>query len=467
MADRKAQAPTANSDVERVLPASQESERYILGSILADPEHWSAYDNAGVEADDFHLESNRRILAAMIDLRSREEVVDRVTVTEELLKRGHLESVGGMGYMLDLDRDLPRPPSPAAYCKIVKEKAIQRNIIRLGHQMMEKAFLGEFNSAEILSVTNEQIQELSGKDTSGAGGKSPERIVMDYPGGLSAFLDPNLRRKGLPTGFPRLDEMTNGLHAGELTILGARPGVGKSAMALNIAQYLTMSPKQQRRVAIFSLEMTADSLITRLLCSQSRVDAHKFRAGFLNDEDRRKLQVALHKITEAPLVIYDRFGISMPEIAREVRRLTREEGCQLVILDYLQLVAVKRKGETRNLEISEMTRQLKIMAGECEIPIVVLSQLSRANEKRTGNAHEPILSDLRESGSIENDADNVFFLHREEMYRKDREDLKGLADLIIAKQRHGPLGKVPLTWLSFITRFVPRADPSDDVTQNT
>ncbi len=250
--------------------------------------------------------------------------------------------------------------------------------------------------------------------------------------------------------------MTSGMHAGVVIVLAARPSHGKTALALNIASHLTLTPALKKSVAVFSLEMSKSSLLGRLVCSHARVDAHKHRMGFLNAHEREKLQKSLSEVTDSHLRIYDQSGITMPEISKRIRRLAKEESLHLAIIDYLGLIGSHGRTENRNQEITVISRQFKMLASELEIPIIVLSQLSRANERR--GTPRPMLSDLRDSGSIEQDADIVAFIFREELYRRDREDLKGLADLIVAKQRNGPIGDVPLRFLSHLIRFENRAD---------
>jgi replicative DNA helicase len=251
--------------------------------------------------------------------------------------------------------------------------------------------------------------------------------------------------------------MTGGLHGGELLILAARPSMGKTALALNIAQHVATHPQMRKPVAVFSLEMSSASLLTRLLCSAARVDQHKFRAGYLNADERRKLQVALADLTESPLYLDDTAGVNLMDIHSKLRRMQAEHGLSLVVIDYLQLMSNRGRSENRNQEVSAISRGLKLMAKDLNVPFLVLSQLSRASETRIGD-HKPQLSDLRDSGSIEQDADLVAFIFREEVYKRDREDLRGLADLIVAKQRNGPIGNVPLRFLGQFTRFENRAE---------
>ncbi len=286
---------------------------------------------------------------------------------------------------------------------------------------------------------------------------SPASVVEKFPGGINAFLDPSQRLRGLSTGFAKFDEMTGGLNGGELFILAARPSMGKTALAMNIAQHVATHPSIRKPVAVFSLEMSSASLLTRLLCAAARVDQHKFRAGYLNADERRRLQVALGDLTEAPLFLDDTAGVNLMDVHAKLRRMKSEHGLSLVVIDYLQLMSSRGRSENRNQEVSAISRGLKLMSKDLDVPFIVLSQLSRASETRPGD-HKPQLSDLRDSGSIEQDADLVGFIYREEVYKKDREDVKGLADLIIAKQRNGPIGTVPLRFLGQYTRFENRAE---------
>jgi replicative DNA helicase len=251
------------------------------------------------------------------------------------------------------------------------------------------------------------------------------------------------------------------MHGGELIILAARPSMGKTALALNIAQHVATHPKMKKPVAIFSLEMSSASLLTRFLCAGARVDQHKFRAGFLNQDERRKLQVTLADLTDSPLFLDDTPGVNPMDVHSKLRRMKQEHGLSLVVIDYLQLMSGRGRSENRNQEVSAMSRALKLMAKDLDVPFLVLSQLSRATETRPGD-HKPQLSDLRDSGSIEQDADLVMFIYREEVYKRDREDLRGLAEIIIAKQRNGPIGNVPLRFLGQFTRFENRAEDLEE-----
>jgi replicative DNA helicase len=441
------------------LPANLDAERFVLGSVLLNDTVYLQVAGA-VEPDDFSLEKHRRIFARMKDLYDRGEKIDRITITNELMKHGQLESVDGMSYLLSLDEGLPEIVNLESYIRIVKDKSTLRRLIFSAQSVIERCFNAGEEPDEILASAEETLLKL-GDARAREQLASPASIVQKFPGGINAFLDPSQRISGLSTGFKRFDEMTGGLHGGELFILAARPSMGKTALALNIAQHVATHPKIRKPVAVFSLEMSSSSLLTRLLCAAARVDQHKFRAGFLNVDERRKLQFALADLTEAPLFLDDTAGVNLMDVHAKLRRMKSEHGLSLVVIDYLQLMSARGRAENRNQEVSALSRGLKLMAKDLDVPFLVLSQLSRASENRPGD-HKPQLSDLRDSGSIEQDADLVAFIYREEVYKKDREDVKGLADLIIAKQRNGPIGNVPLRFLGQYTRFENRAEDLGD-----
>jgi replicative DNA helicase len=440
--------------LEKGLPSNVDAERFVLGSILLDDS--SFLDVAGVLApDDFCLDKHRKIFRRMAELHDRSEKIDRVTIANELLKFNELESVDGVTYLVSLDDGLPRIPNLDSYVKIIRDKATLRRIIAASQQMMNRALLAEEEPDVIIAGAEEALVKL-GESRITQGLKSPGEIIADYAGGINAFLDPSRRIKGISTGFTKLDEMTGGLHKGELIILAARPSMGKTAIALNIASHV--ATKLNEKVAIFSLEMSGDSLLTRMLCASAYVDSQRFRAGYLNQDERRKLAQASQKLVESPLYIDDTAGVNLMDMHAKLRRMQGgDQKLGLVIVDYLQLMSARGRSENRNQEVSGISRGLKLMAKELDVPMVVLSQLSRAPETRIGD-HRPQLSDLRESGSIEQDADLVGFIFREEVYKRDRADLHGLAELIIAKQRNGPIGTVNLVYLHAMTKFENRAD---------
>jgi replicative DNA helicase len=450
---------TADLAFERGLPANADAERFVLGSVLLNQDVYFQVAGA-IEPEDFSLEKHRRIFSRMKDLYARGEKIDRLTIANELMKQGQLESVDGFSYLVSLDEGLPQIANLDSYIRIVKDKATLRKLIFSAQKVIDRCLIGEDEPDEILAGAEESLLKL-GEARSGERLESPSSIIEKFPGGVNAFLDPSQRVSGLSTGFTKFDEMTGGLHGGELIILAARPSMGKTALALNMAQHVATHPLMKKPVAVFSLEMSSASLLTRLLCAAARVDQHKFRAGYLNADERRKLQVALAELTESPLYLDDTAGVNLMDVHSKLRRMKAEHGLSLVVIDYLQLMSTRGRIENRNQEVSALSRGLKLMAKDLDVPFIVLSQLSRASETRPGD-HKPQLSDLRDSGSIEQDADLVAFIYREEIYRKDREDLKGLADLIVAKQRNGPIGTIPLRFLGQFTRFENRAEDLPD-----
>lgn len=443
---------------EKGLPSNLDAERFVLGAILMDDSSFVGVA-ATLEADDFSLEKHRRIFGRMSEIADRGDKIDRVTVANELMRYGQLESCDGLSYLVSLDDGLPQIYNLDAYVRIIKDKSLLRRIIFNSQALINRCLLGEENPEEILASAEESMLKLSDFQNKDAL-STPEQIISGYQGGINAFLDPSRRLKGVSTGFVKLDEMTGGFREGELIILAARPAMGKTALALNIGQHIATHEKMP--VALFSLEMSKESLLTRMVCAGARVDQQKFRAGYLNGDERRRLQVAASQLVEAPLYIDDSAGVNLMDIHSKLRRLKAEIGLGLVIVDYLQLMSGRGRFENRNAEVSSLSRGLKLLSKELRCPFLVLSQLSRATETRQGD-HKPQLSDLRESGSIEQDADMVFFVFREEYYKPDREDLKGLADLIVAKQRNGPVGKIPLVFLREFTKFENRtADLGDE-----
>jgi replicative DNA helicase len=449
-------SPNATS---RGLPQHVDAERLVLGSILLND---SAYVQVagGLEADDFSLDSHQRIFRRMEPLFARGERIDRITLANELMKFNELEACGGLSYLVSLDDGLPQVPNLDSYVRLVKDKSVLRRIIHVSEAMMNRCFMDQEQPDDILASAEEMLLKV-GEARVKAGLLNPGQILENYEGGISAFLDPSKRIKGISTGFTKFDEMTGGLHGGELVILAARPSMGKTALALNIAQHVALKLKQT--VAVFSLEMSQESLLTRMLCAAARVDSSKFRHGFLSQEERRKLNHSLGELAEAPLYIDDTAGLHLMDMHAKLRRLQAErEKVGLVIVDYLQLMSGRGRFENRNQEVSALSRGMKLLAKELNVPMLVLSQLSRAPETRQGD-HRPQLSDLRESGSIEQDADLVGFIFREEVYNRDREDLRGLAELIIAKQRNGPIGTVNLVFLHAQTKFENRAEDTGDL----
>jgi replicative DNA helicase len=437
-------------DFDRPLPDNLDAERFVLGAIMSSE---TAYMQVAgtLTPDDFSLEKHKRIFLRMGDLQERGEKIDRVTVANELMKQGQLQSVDGLSYLVSLDDGLPQLYNLDSYVGIVKEKALLRRIITVSQDTINRCLASNEDPQQILGAVEDAFMKLGDVQSKNALANTAQ-IIAEYEGGINAFLDTSKRIKGISTGFLKLDEMTGGLREGELIIVAARPAMGKTAFALNIAQHVATNPQSPKAVAVFSLEMSKESLLTRLLCATARVDQQRFRAGYLNADERRSLQQAMYQMVEAPLFLDDTAGANLMDVHSKLRRLQSEQDLGLVIIDYLQLMQGRGRFENRVQEISSLSRGLKLMSKELRVPFLVLSQLSRAPETRQGD-HRPMLSDLRESGSIEQDADMVAFIFREEVYRPDKESLKGIAELILAKQRNGPTGRVKLAFLNRYTKF--------------
>ncbi len=440
------------------MPASVEAERSILGAILLDN---FTYNQAAelMRADDFSLDSHRRIYSRMMELAESNRPIDIITLTEELGRRKEVEAVGGVAYISSLTDGVPRRPNIEHYVKIVRDKALLRNLIHAANGAIAAAIDQSEAAEEILDAAESAIFQIS-ESRIGRGFVRIPEIVKESFGSIDKLYERGQRITGLETHFPDLDGMTSGLQPSDLIIIAGRPSMGKTAFALNIAENVAVNDRKV--VGIFSLEMSREALLLRLLCSQARVDSHKLRTGFLAREDFQKLVSALGALSEAPLFIDDSAAISLHEMRAKARRLAQSEGrLDLVIVDYLQLLAASpggggRRYENRTQEVSAISRGLKALAKELRAPVIALSQLSRAPESRGGD-HRPQLADLRESGSIEQDADIVAFIFREEVYKPEDPDLEGIAELIISKQRNGPTGKVELAFIKRSTRFESRA----------
>lgn len=439
---------------EKGLPSAPDAEKFVLGSILLG----SPIAEVQIEAEDFSLEKHRRIFLRMKELDARGEKIDRVTLANELMSQGQIESVDGFSYLISLDEGLPQIGNIDSYCRIVQEKSRLRQLIFAAQKTIDQALMQDTPAAEIATEATERLVEIqtSGGDDSQGGRQTPLQVIENYPGGISTFLDPSKRAKGLPSGFTLFDDMVGGFQPGEIYMIAARPGMGKTSWGLNVAEHLALHPRERRHVAIFSLEMTSDSLITRMACARARVDQARFRRGLLEKEERSRLQFALSEIIEARFSFYDKASTSIGEMSRNIRRLVDKEGLHFLIVDYIQLMG-SRKAENRNQELGYISREFKLLAKSCAIPILLLSQLSRITDRRGGSS-VPQLSDLRDSGNLEEDSSLVGFLYREEIYKPDREDLKGVAELIISKHRNGQTGKIPLRFIGRYTRFENRAE---------
>jgi len=440
----------------QTLPANIEAERSILGAILLDN---LAYNQAAehLKAEDFLLDSHRRIYSRMIDLSESSHSIDLITLSEELSRNGELETIGGAAYVSGLLDGVPDRPSIENYIKIVRDKSLLRSLIHTATAAIARASEQGDSAEEILNDTEAQIFQLSEKRI-GRGFMGVQEIIRESFGSVDAFLQRGSRITGLETHYVDLDEKTSGLQKSDLIIVAGRPSMGKTSFAMNIAENVAI--EDGKTVAVFSLEMSKEALLQRMLCSVARVDAHKFRTGSLWQDDMRKITRALEQLGEAPIFIDDTPGITISEMRAKARRLLQSKGSlDLIVVDYLQLMSGGGKRyENRTQEVSAISRGLKGLAKELGVPVMALSQLSRAPESRGAGDHRPQLADLRESGSIEQDADVVAFIFREEVYKPDDPELDGVAELIIRKQRNGPTGTVKLAFLKSSTRFESRAD---------
>jgi replicative DNA helicase len=441
---------TTDYSLAHSLPANVEAERSILGAIMLDN---LAYNEAAehLKPEDFSLDSHRRIFTRMVDLAESSRPIDMITLVEELDRRKELETIGDVGYVSGLVDGVPDRPSIEHYIKIVRDKALLRGLIHAANAAITRASDQSDPAEEILNDAEAAIFQLSEKRI-GRGFMGVQDIVKESFGSVDALLQRGQRITGLATHYTDLDEMTSGFQRSDLIIIAARPSMGKTAFAMNIAE--NASIEDQKVVGMFSLEMSREALLLRLLCSRARVDSHKMRTGSLWRDDMTKVVQAMEQLAHAPIFIDDTPGISLSEMRAKARRLQQSQGkLDLLIVDYLQLMSGGgRRYENRTQEVSAISRGLKALAKELSVPVIALSQLSRAPESRGGD-HRPQLSDLRESGSIEQDADVVAFIFREEVYKQDDPDLQGKAELIIAKQRNGPTGRVNLAFLKNSTRF--------------
>jgi replicative DNA helicase len=453
---------TTDYSLERGLPANIDAERSILGAILLDNFTYTQASSENLQADDFSLDSHRRIYGRITELADSGRPVDLVTLAEELSRRKEVEAIGGVAYLSSLTDGLPHRPNIEQYVRIVKDKALLRGLIFAANAAVARAMDEAEPAQDVLTSAEAAIYELSDKRFT-SGFRDVKQIVKESFGSIDALYERGQRVTGLETHFVDLDNLTSGLQRSDLIIIAARPSMGKTALALNIAENAAV--KDNKVVGMFSLEMSREALLLRLLCSNAIVDSHKLRTGFLGRDDYQKLVAALGRLAEAPVFIDDTPGITISEMRAKARRLQHQMGgrLDLLIVDYLQLMSGgapggKARFENRTQEVSAISRGLKLLAKELRVPVIGLSQLSRAPESRGGD-HRPQLSDLRESGSIEQDADLVAFIFREEVYNPMPEN-EGFAELIIAKQRNGPTGKVDLAFLKRSTRFESRAGDS-------
>ncbi len=433
--------------VSRIPPNDVEAEQAVLGSMLTDKDAVSSATEI-LSENDFYREDNKAIFEAMINLYSRGEPIDIITVKDELLSIGKFDVVGGIEYLADLPEKVPTTANVDKYIKIVEEKSMLRALIKTSNELIT---LGYDETQEVDSVMDKAEKKIFDlmQNRNQTGYVAIKDVLVDSFAQLERLYNQKEGITGVPTGFADLDLRTSGFHNSELIILAARPAMGKTAFALNIA---TNVAKANIPVLIFSLEMSKEQLVSRVLSSEAQVDSNKLRTGKLDENDWVKIVDALGPLSEAEMYIDDKAGITMTEIRSKAMKLKLEKNIGLIIIDYLQLIqgSGSRKNGSRENEISEISRSLKILAKDLNIPVIALAQLSRASEKRT--EHKPMLSDLRESGSIEQDADIVMFLYRDDYYNEESPN-KDITEVIIAKNRSGSIGTAQLRWMSNYTKF--------------
>jgi replicative DNA helicase len=438
---------SAGAILERPLPQNLDAERSILGAILLDNHALNAAIE-NIKPEDFFLEQHRRVFNQMIALGEAQQAIDLVTLTESLHRTGELESSGGAPYLASLADGMPRVSNVEHYARIVREKALLRNLIHATHNIQQRALEGEDGADAILDGAESSIFAIA-EDRIKAGLIPVKDIVRDNFERLEKIFREGKSITGVSTGYTELDKLLSGFQNSELLILAARPSQGKTALALNLAENISI--RGGMPVAVFSLEMSKESLLQRLVASVAQIDAHKFRTGHLSREDWRRMTEALGQISSAPLWIDDAGSTSVLEIGAKARRLKREKGLSLLIVDYLQLITGRGRFNNRQEEVSSISRGLKGLAKELQIPVLVLSQLTRAPEREERG---PQLSDLRESGAIEQDADVVMFIYRPHWAKLDSSpEERDQAEIQVAKQRNGPTDKVRFVFRSRLTRF--------------
>jgi replicative DNA helicase len=435
------------TDIRKVPPQNLEAERAVLGAILMDNESIYAVMEI-LDSSAFYQPSHRLIFGTMLELSERGDPIDIVTLSERLRSAGSLDKAGGPDYIPTLADEVPTAAGVGNYATIVREKATLRSLIEASTEIVHSCFETPGEVDQVLDDAERSIFAIS-EQRIRSGFLSMKEIVKSSFKTIELLYEKKEHITGVPSGFADIDDLTSGFQPSDLIIIAGRPSMGKTAFCLNIAQYASMH--KEKTVAVFSLEMAKEQLVMRMLCSEARIDAHRLRSGFLGQTDWPKLSTAAGRLADASIYIDDTPAISSMEMRAKTRRLKAEKGLDLVIVDYLQLMSGRStRSDNREQEISEISRSLKALAKELGIPVLALSQLNRGVESRMDK--RPILADLRESGAIEQDADVIMFIYRDEVYNKDTMD-KGIAEVIIGKQRNGPVGTKKLTWLDKYTRF--------------
>ncbi|CAK0779248.1 replicative DNA helicase [Gammaproteobacteria bacterium] len=439
----------AATEALRIPPHSQEAEQSVLGGLMLDNAAWDQVADQVVE-DDFYRRDHRLIFRAVASLADKGSPFDVVTLSEWLESRGELSNAGGLAYLATLAKDTPSAANIRAYANIVRERAVLRSLIRVGTDIAGAAYNPEGrDAAELLDFAEQRVFEIAERGARNRRGfQSIRDLSVKVIDRIDVLYNQDNPITGVPTGYSDFDEMTSGLQPSDLVIVAGRPSMGKTSYAMNIAEHAAI--KGKKVVAVFSMEMPGEQLAMRMISSLGRIDQHRIRTGKLDDDDWPRLTSAVGILAESSLFIDDTPALTPTELRARCRRLKRERGLDLVLIDYLQLMQVPGNKENRATEISEISRGLKALAKELRVPVVALSQLNRSLEQRPNK--RPVMSDLRESGAIEQDADLIVFIYRDEVYNEDSPD-KGIAEIIIGKQRNGPIGTVRLTFLGKYTRF--------------
>lgn len=432
--------------IGKIPPHNIEAEQAVLGCMLLDSDVIPAVTEI-IKSEDFYREDHKEICEAILDLAEAAKPVDIITVSEQLQLRGTLDKIGGLDYLARIANEVPTTANARHYAKIVEEKSLLRKLIKAAADIADSSYEASEEAAYVLDRAEKSIFDILQKRNT-QGFTHIKDVLLETFNRLEELYNSKGYITGIPTGFTDLDYKTAGLQNSDLILIAARPGMGKTAMGLNIAQHAAVYSHVP--VAIFNLEMSKDQLVNRMLCSEVMVDSQKMRTGKLEDGDWNKIAQALAPLSEAPIYIDDTPGITVMDIRAKCRRLKLEKNLGLVVIDYLQLMQGRGRTESRQQEVSEISRSLKILAKELDVPVVTMSQLSRGPESRTD--HRPMLSDLRESGAIEQDADIVMFLYRDDYYNPDTEK-KNIAEVIIAKHRNGATGTVELRWFGEYTKF--------------
>lgn len=445
--------PAAPSDLQtaalKVPPHSIEAEQAVLGGLMLDNNAWDQVADR-INEDDFYRRDHRMIFRAINELSENNKPFDAVTLSEWLDRNQALDAAGGLVYLGALVKDTPSAANITAYADIVRERSVVRHLIQVSTEIANSAYHPEGrSSADLLDLAEQKVFEIADQGARGGGGAvSIKSLLAKAVDRIDMLYQQDEPITGVPTGFYDFDERTSGLQKSDLIIVAGRPSMGKTSFAMNIAEHAAI--KTRRPVVVFSMEMPGEQLAMRMMSSLGRIDQHRVRTGRLDDDDWARLTSAMGLLAEAPIFIDDTPALTPTELRARARRLAREHGLGMIVIDYLQLMQSPRSGENRTAEISEISRSLKALAKELAVPVVALSQLNRSLEQRPNK--RPVMSDLRESGAIEQDADVIVFIYRDEVYKEDSPD-KGTAEIIISKQRNGPIGTTRLAFLGQYTRF--------------